>query len=44
MSIGLSKLDDATLSVDILTKELVVKEKDLNFANIKADKVLLQKI
>ena len=36
---GLSKLDDATLSVDILTKELVVKEKELGQANIKADKV-----
>ncbi|ESN95626.1 hypothetical protein HELRODRAFT_86550, partial [Helobdella robusta] len=42
MSIGLSKLDEATLSVDILTKELVVKEKDLNLANIKADKVLAE--
>ena len=39
MNTGLDKLIEATHSVDELSKELAVKEKDLAVANKKADKV-----
>ena len=39
MTTGLLKLDEASESVDELSKELVVKEQDLVVANKKADKV-----
>ena len=40
MNTGLKKLIDATQSVNELSKELVVKEKDLAVANVKAEEVL----
>ena len=39
MNTGLDKLIEATVSVDILSKDLAVKEKELEVANKKADKV-----
>lgn len=39
MNVGLEKLAEAAESVDQLSKELVVKEKDLEVANKAADKV-----
>jgi dynein heavy chain len=40
MNTGLKKLIDATQSVNELSKELVVKEKELAVANAKAEEVL----
>ena len=41
MKTGLDKLIEATESVAQLSKELVVKEKDLTVASAKADKVFI---
>ena len=40
--IGLTKLVEASESVNVLSKELVVKEKELEIASQKADEVLSQ--
>ena len=40
MNTGLAKLIDATKSVNELSKELAVKEKELAVANVKAEEVL----
>ena len=40
MNTGLSKLVEATKSVNVLSQELVVKEKELEVASKKADVVL----
>ncbi|CAH8437868.1 unnamed protein product [Dicrocoelium dendriticum] len=42
MNTGLQKLVDATESVNVLSKELVEKEKELALANTKSEEVLLQ--
>ncbi|KAM6954364.1 dynein axonemal heavy chain 8-like [Aplochiton taeniatus] len=42
MNVGLSKLMEASESVAQLSKDLVVKEKELALASIKADKVLAE--
>ena len=40
MNTGLAKLVEATKSVNVLSQELVVKEKELEVASKKADVVL----
>ncbi|BFZ18283.1 hypothetical protein BsWGS_21321 [Bradybaena similaris] len=42
MNVGLEKLAEASESVDQLSKELVVKEKDLEVANKAADKIVAE--
>ncbi|NXX43762.1 DYH5 protein, partial [Tricholaema leucomelas] len=42
MKTGLAKLMEAEVSVNQLSKELVVKEKDLDIASKRADEVLLE--
>ncbi|KAK0068726.1 dynein heavy chain 8 axonemal [Biomphalaria pfeifferi] len=42
MNVGLEKLAEAAESVDLLSKELVVKEKELEVANKAADKIVAE--
>jgi len=42
METGLTKLVEATEAVDELSRELVIKEKELEVANAKADMVLAE--
>ncbi|XP_059171726.1 dynein axonemal heavy chain 8-like [Physella acuta] len=42
MNVGLEKLVEASESVDLLSQELVVKEKDLEVANVAADKIVME--
>ncbi|KAH9487618.1 Dynein heavy chain 8, axonemal, partial [Bulinus truncatus] len=42
MNVGLEKLAEAAESVDLLSKELVIKEKDLEVANKAADKIVAE--
>ena len=42
MNSGLEKLHEASKSVEILKEELAIMEKDLQVANLKAEKVLIE--